>query len=301
MAGLAPPGPRPAPAQAFAAATATAEVCDIDDPSAASSLSVTSLRRLRRFGASLDADIACAAAFDAVLRHCGSTAAAVAPAAAPHHGSPARTLLALFLLSHGYVQRVPAARLWRYERELYALLCAAPVPPLENAAEGADDGDKLGFENSGAPPKSLLHAALMQPLVPAETLLRSLDSLDVATELRASTLLLAAASSRGAFAVATKPTPPPPAPAPPTPARPAAGTLAWFFARTAVPPRAVPPPPPVRAPTPPDSNDALAVLGLRGHLRLGEGVALEDLPPVWAALHVLTADFTRRFCGEPGY
>jgi hypothetical protein len=43
--------------------------------------------------------------------------------------------------------------------------------------------------------------------------------------------------------------------------------------------------------------DALAPV--RGHLRLDPGVPLEALPPVWRAMHVTVAEFTRRFCGEP--
>lgn len=86
-----------------------------------------------------------------------AAAAAVAPgmvaaagAAAPQHGSPARTLLTLFLIAHGYPQRVPARRLAAYEAGLYALLSALPAPARAAAADEADGADEEDSAASGA-------------------------------------------------------------------------------------------------------------------------------------------------------
>jgi hypothetical protein len=55
----------------------------------------------------------------------------------PQHGDAGRLLLSLFLLTHGYVQRVPMTRLLDYEAGLHRLLCVLPPPEALPAAAGA--------------------------------------------------------------------------------------------------------------------------------------------------------------------
>jgi hypothetical protein len=47
------------------------------------------------------------------------------------------------------------------------------------------------------------------------------------------------------------------------------------------------------------ADEPTRVSDIASYLRLDATTSLEDLPPVWQALHIATAEYTRRFNGEP--
>lgn len=293
----------------------------------------------------------------------------------PHRGDPGRSLLTLFVLSHGYVQRVPAHRLFQYEAGLYSLLSSMPSPdaggdsntvigtggrgdgagalqrlaaaradskslargighstssssskPYVSPLQADDDSNisssiKLGQQrgitaipiasySSGystlldaavgaAVPESMITA----PRLDLQTSLReaNLQFIKRSSELsRAQYEARAAAEQARAAALAAEE------------AAKRRSKRSWFTwsSPPEVPSSPLPPPSPAPAASllPPanasttgagsvDSEGALE--GLSVHLRLDPGQSLDQLPLVWAAMHVAVAEYTRRFCGEP--
>jgi hypothetical protein len=219
----------------------------------------------------------------------------------PHQAGPARLLLTLFLLSHGYAQRVPLARLLEYEAALFCTLDRTPAPQAET-----DGGrETLPAQAHG----SLLDAALRCEVNAA--MQTGAARHDVADSLLRSSALLAltaaelgAASTeanrraRAAAAAAT---------APPRPAdrhKYGVGLLNWALGRKPE-PRS---PAPLAQSEPASSREVPAVQQASGddayeaachYVRTDPGVPLEQLPRPWRLLHVAVAEFTRRFCGEP--
>ena len=250
----------------------------------------------------------------------------------PQQGTPSRTFLTLFLLTHGYVQRVPLNRLLEYERELFSVVSRLPAPPAASvrdsgaaagsasAQPGATAGtttagtDRVSSNNNSAT-SSLLDAAVNAP-VPRAVIERGLR-IDVAAQLRAATLKLA---ERIAGAVVHSPTyskPPPPAQvevvaaaaAPPQ----RRSLLSVLMMGAASPPASGPRPTPTSVVTGVGADSA-STAGTRptstsvveegeeqlsGHIRLEPGTVWADLPLEWRLLHVVVAEFTRLHLGEP--
>jgi F0F1-type ATP synthase alpha subunit len=242
---------------------------------------------------------------------------------APHRGDPGRLLLSLFVVAHGYVQRVPFHRLFAYEAGLYGLLSAVPAPRLKGEVEAASalaeraPGDaplaplsvgvlRVPVSSTSAGFPTLLDAALSAPV---SQRMESTPRTEVSLALREATRTfvqrsaaladvqrraeLAARRAREEAAEAL--------------AEEARASRSWFrFASPKLPPSGGIPRPETAAAEAAAAVSAAAALaaasplqGLEGHLRTDPGLPLADLHPVWAAMHVTVAEYTRVFNGEP--
>lgn len=258
--------------------------------------------------------------------------------AGPHSGDPARTLLSLFLISHSYICRVPLPYLLSYERGLYELLSTLPSPAWEGMPGTIEElVDRTSSSGMRHVPVSsvqhgymtLLDAALLAP-VPLD-MAESTHS-DTATALHRHGLQLVrraaevaahreavAREQRAAAAAAERVT----SATPITASR--ASTWGQLFSAltsrkdkkqgssgstsgdemdgsttrsidSAAPPTgtALPPLPTAQAAAP---RAELTLEGLEPYIRV-EG-SLWSLPPVWQAMHVAVAEYTRSFMGDP--
>ena len=241
----------------------------------------------------------------------GDVVSASVLAYAPHSGGdPCRTLLTLFVLTHGYVSSVPLHRVAAYEDALWTCVSRLPAPEVVAAvASGGTAEHRLHYAplhdhlaaTAASPspaPSGIMHAPLSSAAVGFTSLLDALlvapvpphmaqASLPpVAAALRAG---LIAQSSELAVEVAMRDKAREEAEAAHAAevrriARTKSVLLRTFFDTT-------PPPPP---PTLPASVTEAAPI-LPAHVRLPPSLSLTDLPPHWALLHVVVAEFTRSF------
>jgi F-type H+-transporting ATPase subunit alpha len=218
--------------------------------------------------------------------------------AGPHTGDPARTLLTLFIGSHGYVSRVPLPFLLSYERGLYDLFAALPAPAGTPPPPSTWTGIRHVASSSARAGYTTLLDALLSAPVPLE--MASAPRPDIGAAIQAHALAIvarAAATAASAQAQQTRAeelrryeeekTA--------AAARPKRSWLAILVsAPSRAPPAAQPPAPP---PPPAAAAEEHGLLdGLAPYLR--SEAPLSTLPPVWAAAHIAAAEYTRTFLSE---
>lgn len=243
-----------------------------------------------------------------------------------------RTLLSLFVLTHAYVQRVPLTRLLEYESQLYHFLRSTPYTAESDAAPGGFLPNTHPCPGTLSPASTcVLGAAVAAQL--ASSFQNDGTCLDIRHTLRAATLNLSQYSTEGSRLAGGRVTSPLPTQAPPLPLVepsplapvvpvPKPSWFGWLSTQPAVTPPAMPSSAissatesqqtasegesvipyntvmsaPRHAISAPKRTPAEAILR---YVRLDVGQDLECVPPPLRALHILVADFTRRFCDEP--
>jgi len=239
----------------------------------------------------------------------------------PHRGDPGRVFLNLFLITHGYISKVPLSRLFAYERGLWLYLSKIPAPPIGSQRSRRGGGDAQLPESGGglnnqlflAPSssdilgyQSLMHAALETPIPPEMANCSRRPMAETLHDAHLAEVTASAAASRAVFEKALE-----------EGLRRAAeakereklsrgnfffGALFRDGSKENSLPVSPPLPPPVQASVDTASpSDAPGSDLVWDSVRTEPGLPLHELPPALAALHVSVAAYTVIFCKEEGH